>query len=109
MKDLQGNTLINVDKSLIEFSAGALRVEGDGGVIFRFGFAITIILCKFNKKKNFFLISDSVQTPILKSEPGKELKLESPTRSLEVKASQEIFIQSISGKFKRKFYKILVF
>lgn len=95
---MQGNTLINVDKSLIEFSAGALRVEGDGGVIFRFGFSITIIL--FNLMETSFLISDSVQTPILKSEPGKDLKLESPTRSLDVKASQEIFIQSIAGNLK---------
>lgn len=99
---MQGNTLINVDKSLIEFSAGALRVEGDGGVIFRFGFSITIILSGilFNLMETSFLISDSVQTPILKSEPGKDLKLESPTRSLDVKASQEIFIQSIAGNLK---------
>lgn len=44
VNDIQGNTLINVDKSLIEFSAGTLRVvEGDGGVIFRLVLPVFIL------------------------------------------------------------------
>lgn len=50
-----------------------------------------------------FFISDYVQTPIVRAEPGKDLKLESPTRSLEIQASQEIFIQSRAGKIYFKF------
>lgn len=41
-----------------------------------------------------------MQTPIVRAEPGKDLKLESPTRSLEIQASQNIFIQSRAGKNK---------
>lgn len=35
VNDVQGNILMNVDKNSMELSAGTLRVEGDGGVIFR--------------------------------------------------------------------------
>ena len=50
----------------------------------------------YNSKS--FFISDFVQTPMVRAETGKDLKLESPTRSLEIQASQEIFIQSRAGK-----------
>lgn len=54
VNDIQGNTLLRTSKSLIEFSAGALRVEGDGGVIFRFVFLIEYI--KFQAKINLKII-----------------------------------------------------
>ena len=50
--DTNGNTLFNVDRDLVEIAAGALRIEGEGGVTFK----------------------DSVQTSLLKAEPGKDLK-----------------------------------
>ncbi|KAG5675651.1 hypothetical protein PVAND_005538 [Polypedilum vanderplanki] len=78
VSDQHGNTLFYADRDLVEIAADTLRVEGDGGVIFK----------------------ESIQTPILKAEPGKDLKLESPTRSLELQASQEIFIQSRAGSIE---------
>lgn len=50
--DTHGNTLFFVDRDSVEIAAGSLRVEGEGGVIFK----------------------DSVQTTLLKAEPGKDLK-----------------------------------
>jgi hypothetical protein len=35
VKDLHGNTIFYVDRDLVEISASTLRVEGDGGVIFK--------------------------------------------------------------------------
>lgn len=52
VSDPHGNTLFHVDRDAVEIAAGSLRVEGEGGVIFK----------------------DSVQTNLLKAEPGKDLK-----------------------------------
>lgn len=52
VSDTHGNTLFYVDRDLVEIAAGSLRVEGEGGVIFK----------------------ESIQTPLLKAEPGKDLK-----------------------------------
>jgi len=78
VNNLHGGTLMQVDKDLMEIASNSLKVEGDGGIVF----------------------SDYVQTPIIRAEPGKDLKLESPTRSLEIQASQEIFIQSRAGSIE---------
>lgn len=50
--DLHGNTLFFVDRDSVEIAAGSMRIEGEGGVTFK----------------------DSVQTNLLKAEPGKDLK-----------------------------------
>ncbi|CAO1337825.1 unnamed protein product [Diamesa hyperborea] len=78
VSDMYGNTLFYADQDLVEIGAGSLRIEGEGGAIFR----------------------DAVQTPLVRAEAGKELKLESPTRSLEMQASQEIFLQSRAGSIE---------
>ncbi|XP_040174117.1 delta-sarcoglycan [Anopheles arabiensis] len=73
--DTHGTNLFAVDRDEVIVGAGSLRVEGEGGVAFR----------------------DSIQTPLVRADAGKDLKLESPTRSLEARATQEIFIQSRAG------------
>lgn len=50
--DTHGNSLFYVDRDSVEIAAGSLRIEGEGGVTFR----------------------DSIQTNLLKAEPGKDLK-----------------------------------
>lgn len=52
VSDMYGNTLFYADQDLVEIGAGSLRIEGEGGAIFR----------------------DSVQTPLVRAEAGKELK-----------------------------------
>jgi hypothetical protein len=52
VSDTHGNTLFYVDRDLVEIAAGSLRIEGEGGVTFK----------------------DSIQTSLLKAEPGKDLK-----------------------------------
>uniref|UniRef100_A0A336MWC4 CSON006999 protein n=1 Tax=Culicoides sonorensis TaxID=179676 RepID=A0A336MWC4_CULSO len=78
VNDAHGNSLLSVNKNAVTVGSHALKVEGDGGVIFK----------------------DSIQTPLIRSEAGKDLKLESPTRSLEMKSSQEVFIQSMAGSIQ---------
>ncbi|XP_053678256.1 delta-sarcoglycan [Anopheles nili] len=73
--DTHGTNLFAVDRDEVIVGAGSLRVEGEGGVAFR----------------------DSIQTPLVRADAGKDLRLESPTRSLEARATQEIFIQSRAG------------
>lgn len=50
--DTHGNTLFYVDRDSVEIAAGSLRIEGEEGVTFK----------------------DSIQTTLLKAEPGKDLK-----------------------------------
>ncbi|XP_058823864.1 uncharacterized protein LOC131684750 [Topomyia yanbarensis] len=76
--DTHGTSLFSVDRDEVSIGATALRVEGEGGVIFK----------------------DSIQTPLVRAEAGKDLKLESPTRSLEMRATQEIFVQSRAGSIE---------
>ncbi|CAO1338404.1 unnamed protein product [Diamesa serratosioi] len=78
VSDMFENTLFYADQDFVEIGAGSLRIEGEGGAIFH----------------------DAVQTPLVRAEAGKELKLESPTRSLEMQASQEIFLQSRAGSIE---------
>lgn len=50
--DTHGAILFSADKNEVAIGAASLRVEGEGGVIFR----------------------ESVQTPIIRAEPGHDLK-----------------------------------
>lgn len=52
VSDTHGNSLFSVNKNAVTVGAHALKVEGDGGIIFR----------------------DSIQTPLIRSEAGKDLK-----------------------------------
>jgi uncharacterized protein YxjI len=50
--DSDGRTLFYVDRNFVEIAANSLKVEGEGGVT----------------------IKDSIQTSLIKAEPGKDLK-----------------------------------
>uniref|UniRef100_A0A1L8E5D7 Putative gamma/delta sarcoglycan n=2 Tax=Nyssomyia neivai TaxID=330878 RepID=A0A1L8E5D7_9DIPT len=73
--DTHGGNLFAVNRDEVAIGANSLRIDGEGGAIFR----------------------ESIQTPLVRADAGRELRLESPTRSLEMRASQEIFIQSRAG------------
>ncbi|XP_075157909.1 sarcoglycan delta [Haematobia irritans] len=75
INDTNGRNLFSVNRDEVTIGAHALRVEGEGGAIFR----------------------ESIQTPHVRAEPGRELRLESPTRQLEMKAAQDINLQSRAG------------
>ncbi|EEB17961.1 delta-sarcoglycan, putative [Pediculus humanus corporis] len=71
----KGSVLFSANDDEIVVGAEVLRVTGDGGAIF----------------------DGSVQTPLIKAASGSELKLESPTRSLEMKAPLGVAIESRAG------------
>lgn len=50
--DTHGAMLFSVNKNEVSIGANALNVEGEGGAVFR----------------------ESIQTPLIRAEPGKELK-----------------------------------
>lgn len=50
--DTHGSVLFAVDKNEVAVGANALRIDGEGGAMFR----------------------ESIQTPLIRAEPGKELK-----------------------------------
>lgn len=75
MFDAHGTVIFAADKNEVRIGANVLRVDGDGGVVFR----------------------DSVQTPLVRAEPGRELRFESPTRTVQVNAGQEVVIKSAAG------------
>lgn len=50
--DTHGAVLFAVDKNEVAVGSNALRIDGEGGAIFR----------------------ESIQTPLIRAEPGKELK-----------------------------------
>lgn len=103
--DTHGAMLFAVNKNEVQIGANSLNVEGEGGAIFR----------------------ESIQAPIIRAEPGKELKyvygkhwksfsvsysthilfffilnkrLESPTRSLLINAGKDISIKSGAGNIE---------
>lgn len=78
MSDAHGNVVFAADKNEVRIGANVLRVDGDGGVVFR----------------------DSVQTPLIRAEPGRELRFESPTRSVHINAGQDVVIKSAAGSLE---------
>ncbi|XP_020279341.1 zeta-sarcoglycan isoform X2 [Pseudomyrmex gracilis] len=70
--DPQGGLLFSADKKQVIVGAEILRVTGDGGAVFQ----------------------GSVQTPIVRGESGRGLRLESATRSLKIAAPQQVVIES---------------
>ncbi|KAG8199673.1 hypothetical protein JTE90_022123 [Oedothorax gibbosus] len=75
VKKYTGDILLKVDGREVIMSADKMRVTGKGGVTF----------------------TGSIQTPIIKSEPSRQLRLESPTRTLRVKAPEGVGIESKTG------------
>lgn len=70
--DPQGGVLFSADREQVIVGAEMLRVTGDGGAVFQ----------------------GSVQTPLVRGESGRGLKLESATRSLKINAPQRVAIES---------------
>ncbi|XP_054087190.1 myb-like protein P isoform X2 [Zeugodacus cucurbitae] len=75
INDTNGRNLFSVNQNEVTIGAHALRIDGEGGAIFR----------------------ESIQTPHVRAEPGRELRLESPTRQLELTAAKDINLQSRAG------------
>ncbi|XP_011645267.1 zeta-sarcoglycan isoform X2 [Pogonomyrmex barbatus] len=70
--DPRGGVLFSAEKERVIVGADMLRVTGDGGAVFQ----------------------GSVQTPLVRGESGRGLKLESATRSLKISAPQRVVIES---------------
>ncbi|XP_024084442.1 uncharacterized protein LOC106662016 [Cimex lectularius] len=75
VSDLQGRTLFSADKNEVVVGADLLRLQGAGGVV----------------------IDGSLQTPLVRANPGSDLSLESPTRSLQVMAPSGVSLESRAG------------
>lgn len=75
INDTAGRNLFSVSRDEVFIGAHALRVDGEGGAIFR----------------------ESIQTPHVRAEAGRELRFESPTRQLEMTAAKDINLQSRAG------------
>ncbi|ODM99510.1 Delta-sarcoglycan [Orchesella cincta] len=73
--DTRGRLLFSADRKEVLVGAELLRVTGEGGAVFH----------------------GSVQTPLVRPEAGNELRLESPTRSLNVFALHGVAIESRAG------------
>lgn len=52
IKDINDKTIFSADKNEVVIGANSLRIEGEGGALFH----------------------ESVQTPVIRAEPGRELK-----------------------------------
>ncbi|XP_055846979.1 delta-sarcoglycan [Episyrphus balteatus] len=75
INDTTGRNLFSVTRDEVSIGAHALRIDGEGGAIFR----------------------ESIQTPHVRAEAGRELRFESPTRQLEMTAAKDINLQSRAG------------
>ncbi|XP_046994889.1 delta-sarcoglycan [Schistocerca americana] len=73
--DPKGQLLFHADRHEVVVGADSLRVSGEGGAVF----------------------DGSVQTPLVRANPGEELMLESPTRSIEIQAPYGVSIESRAG------------
>ncbi|GAB1864839.1 SGCZ protein [Camponotus japonicus] len=70
--DPRGGVLFSADREQVIVGAEMLRVTGEGGAVFQ----------------------GSVQTPLVRGESGRGLRLESATRSLKISAPQQVVIES---------------
>lgn len=75
ISDARGRILFSADRKEVLVGADLLRVTGEGGAVFH----------------------GSVQTPLVRPSAGKELRLESPTRSLNVFALHGVALESRAG------------
>ncbi|XP_024118182.1 delta-sarcoglycan isoform X2 [Oryzias melastigma] len=78
VKSTSGNLLFSADEQEVVVGAERLRVTGAEGAVF----------------------SKSVETPHVRAEPFKELRLESPTRSLLMEAPKGVEIQAEAGDIR---------
>lgn len=73
--DAKNRTLFSANKDEVEVGAALLKVTGQGGAVF----------------------DASVQTPVVRADSGSDLRLESPTRTLWVRAPQGVVVESRAG------------
>ncbi|KAK6288437.1 hypothetical protein J4Q44_G00388620 [Coregonus suidteri] len=71
-------TLFSADDKEVVVGTDKLRVTGPEGALFE----------------------HSVETPLLKAEPFKDLRLESPTRSLSMDAPKGVFVKALAGNIE---------
>ncbi|XP_074032264.1 sarcoglycan delta isoform X2 [Leptinotarsa decemlineata] len=76
--DDRGTLLFSVNNSEVTVGSENLRVTGEGGTSF----------------------SGSVQSTIVRAKSGHELRLESPTRTLEIRAARALNMESRGGKIE---------
>ncbi|XP_044730838.1 zeta-sarcoglycan [Chrysoperla carnea] len=76
--DDRGAVIFSADRREVVLGAEVLKVTGVGGVVFE----------------------GSIQTPLVRAESAHDLRLESPTRSLELRAPVSIAIESRAGAIK---------
>lgn len=74
----KGTVLFSADHKEVILGVDSLRITGEGGTIFH----------------------GSVQTPLVRAESGHDLRLESSTRSLEIRAPMGINVESRAGDIK---------
>lgn len=75
VKNLAGDTLFEASGDEVSVHSETLRITAPGGVRF----------------------TGSVQTPVIKSEPFEQLRIESPTRSLAISAPEGVSLESRAG------------
>lgn len=75
ISDPSGKILFSADRKEVLVGADLLKVTGEGGAVFH----------------------GSVQTPLVRSASGKELRLESPTRDLKIFARDGVAVESRAG------------
>lgn len=76
--DTHGAMLFAVNKNEVTIGANALHVEGEGGAVFR----------------------ESIQTPFIRAEPGKELKCVSTAQCNSIQCKTRHCIHIIDHEFK---------
>lgn len=76
--DDRGHVIFSADKNEVMVGADTLRLSGEGGTRF----------------------SGSIQTRLVRAESGHDLRLESPTRDLEIKAPKELKLESRGGNIQ---------
>jgi len=76
VKNSRNEILFSANRREVLVGADILRVSGVGGAVFE----------------------GSIQTQVVRAEPGEDLKLESPTRSLHVQAAQRVKLEALAGE-----------
>jgi len=85
VKNSRNELLFSANRREVHVGADVLRVSGVGGAVFE----------------------GSIQTQVVRAEPGEVLTLESPTRSLHVQAAQRVKLESLAGELAATCYQDL--
>jgi len=85
VKNSRNEILFSANRREVLVGADILRVSGVGGAVFE----------------------GSIQTQVVRAEPGEVLTLESPTRSLQIQAAQRVKLESLAGEMAATCYQDL--